>query len=97
MQKSLTSVYRHQMTNETRVCLPTIAEDDHFPGHHYTKLAVDEHARPVSLLCVLNVACVLFVSLVLIAAVSLLVVIASDPCIVSICDDFIVNGSIIKT
>jgi hypothetical protein len=88
------------MADETLVCLnPTVPEDEPTPGrtHKYKKLATNESSEHVSLLCVLNVACILFVSLVLIAAVSLLVVIASDPCIVSICDDFIVNGSIIKT
>ena len=79
------------MTNETRVCLPTIAEDDHFPGHHYTKLAVDEHARPVSLMCVASIACSVVISIALIACVAVIAVLSSNPCVIDICNDFIFN------
>ena len=87
------------MVDETRVCLnpmPTIPEDEPAPGRtfKYNKLATDEHNEPVSLMCVINVVCILFVTLVLVAAVTLLVILYSDPCVVSICNDF--NTSLIK-
>ena len=69
------------MSNETRVCLPTIAEED----RHYTKLAADEHARHVS--CVTSVVCAMVVSVIVFVAM----VVTFDPCMIDICNDFTFN------